>query len=240
MTNLPMFFVFSIPRSGTTWLASYLAVCNPEWMICHEAHNRDFAFDTHCAFRPWIADEYVNEERHQRITEYTERKKPGAHGYGEVTPRLRYISAAIMRKYPQAKCVHLVRDPRTSVPSLINYGYYHPTKGRAHRRSAPINLKWTREQRTAWAWAYGHNRIRQNLSDFVRFEDLLEDFSVMESLAEKLGVNADRTKWEKRRKIKVNKSNQTHPIWTGYAPSQREAVKGMVKGEAQEYGYLTE
>ena len=235
-----MFFVFGIPRSGTTWLGNLLSNANPEWMICHEAHKRDFDYDRWCAFQPWRADSYVGNGRHDRVEEYIRLKKPRAEGYGEVTPRARYFSASLVRQYPCAKCVHLVRDPRAAIPSMINYGYYHPELGRPHRRVAPDSGRWTREERTAWAWAYGHNRIRQNVPDFVRFEDLLADYDAVGALASKLGLVVDRALWEKKRAVKINQSNPTHPLWKGYAPSMKRNVVKMCKEEAINYGYLAD
>ena len=239
MNDLPMFFVFGLPRSGTTWLAALLAEQNKDWMIIHEAHKHDFDYDYWCPFQPWRADEYVNGKRHTRMVEYTKRKMKNATGYGEVTPRARYFSATLQRHYPQAKCVHLVRDPRHAVRSMIQLGYYAPNS-RPHRRVTPNNGKWSRIEQTSWAWAFGHNRIRQTCPDFVRLEDLLTDWETMSALASTLGVSCDKANWEERTQKPMNVSNQTHLGWEKWTPSEQKTLITMCGSEARQYGYLAE
>jgi len=234
----PMFYVFSIPRSGTTWLSRYIAACNPEWMICHEAHVTDFQYDIIAPFRPWEADEYVNGPRHERLLTYTKRHFKDPHGYGEVTPRCRYFSAAIQRRYPHARCVHLVRDPRKAIRSLIQYGYCDENS-RAHRKVAPDGGKWSKVNRTAWMWAFGHQRIRTTCDPFVRFEDLLEDYDAMDALCSMIGVESKRSVWEKWLPDRVNVSKETMPPWSEWPTGDREEVNRMCGSEARQYGYLT-
>ena len=237
--KIPMFFVFGLPRSGTTWLGAFLTNCNPEWLICHEPHVIDFHIDKKAAFLPWVGDEHVSGPRHERMKSYIDRKFKSAHGYGEVTPRARYFSSSLQRFYPHARCVHLVRDPRYAVRSMIQYGYY-ALVGRPHRRVAPDQRKWSRVKRTAWAWAYGHNRIRQTLPDFVRLEDLLSDWSSMAALCSMLGINGNKAEWEKQRETPKNVSNETMEPWNKWPPSWRKELIEMCGPEARQYGYLTE
>ncbi len=236
--NIPMWFIFGIPRSGTTWLGGLIAGCDAEHLVCHEAHNDDFRMDIVAPFRPWEADAYVNGPRHQRLMEYREKKKPFAHGYGEVTPRLRYFSASILRRYPQARHVHLVRDPRHAVRSLIQFGYYPAEGGRRHRRVAPDGGKWTQVQRASWAWAFGHHRIRQTTREFFRLEDLIVDFGEIRRLAAALGITINRAKWEEAKDKPANTSEQTFPAWEDWTQKDRDDLETMCGTEARHYGYL--
>jgi len=238
--KIPMFFVIGIPRSGTTWLASFLSGCNPQWMMVHEAHLGDYVAGRVAAFCPWESEAYVNGPRHERILHYINLKKRDAVGYGEVTPRVHYFAADLQRRYPKARFVHLVRDPRQAVPSLMNFGYYATDAGRIHRRVAPDGGSWKQHRRAAWAWAYGHNRVRQTIPEFVRFEDLVRDFDAMDGLAKTLGITCDRKSWERRRGEKMNASKPQHPAWEDWPPSWKRELRDMCGAEARQYGYLAD
>ena len=240
MTDLPMFFVVGIPRSGTTWLASFLASSNRDWLMVHEAHTTDYDVARIAAFQPWQAEGYVFGARHQRVLNYIKNKKPDAVGYGEVTPRVYYFADSIRKRYPDAKYVHLVRDPRQAVVSLMNFGYFAGDKGRLHRRMSPDGGKWPKHQRASWGWAYGHHRVRQSVSKFVRLEDLLTDFDEMKRLTDFLELKCDRDHWEKRRVKKVVASKPTHPAFRKWSPRWRRDFHAMCGAEARQYGYLAD
>ena len=239
MTALPMFFVIGLPRSGTTWLARLIADCNPDWLICHEAYHADFALDVVTPFRPWEAEAYMLkrvESMKDRIEGWPDKKGPLA-GYGEITPRVRYFSAEFVRFYPDATFIHLVRDPRRAVPSMMNFGYY-AGHGRKHRTVAPDANKWSQVERASWAWAYGHHRIRQKIKTFARFEDLLGSWTAIETLCSVLGVECPESIWRDRVGMKVNPSTPQTPAWEDWTPKWRKQFAGMCRVEAAHYGYL--
>lgn len=238
LMDIPMFFVFGLPRSGTTWLGNLVARCNKEGLVCHEAHNSDFRMDTTAPFRPWEAQGYVDGPRHDRVTKYLSDKRPTADFYGEVTPRLRYFSAQILNRYPHARHIHLVRDPRATVRSMIQFGYYSASGGRRHRVVAPYPDKWTQIERTAWAWAFGHHLIRQTSPVSVRLEDLLTNWTTVEMFADHLKIRIEKGKWEKSRTVKVNPSNETMAPWESWTEEEQDSLVRMCGTEARQYGYL--
>ena len=240
MSDLPMFFVVGIPRSGTTWLAAFLASMNRDWLMVHEAHKMDYDVSRIAAFQPWQAEGYVFGARRLRVLDYIERKKPNAIGYGEVTPRVYYFTDSIRKCYPDAKYVHLVRDPRKAVVSLMNYGYFAGDRGRLHRRMSPDSGKWQKHVRAAWGWAYGHYCVRRSIEKFVRLEDILSNFDEMKKLTDFLEIECDRAHWEKRRVKKVNVSNPTHPEYQKWSPQWRRDFRAMCGAEARQYGYLAD
>ena len=237
MSDFPMFFVIGLPRSGTTWLARLIADCNPDWLICHEAYHEDFDLDIVTPFRPWEAEAYMLKRVERMKGRIEKRQKKGLKGYGEVTPRVRYFSAEFVRLYPSATFIHLVRDPRRAVPSMMNFGYY-AGHGRKHRTPAPDAGKWSQVQRAAWAWAYGHHRIRQKIETFARLEDLLDSWGAMKTLCSGLGVECPEEVWRERVGEKVNPSTPQTPPWEEWPTKWRKEFAGMCKTEAAHYGYL--
>ncbi|HUV39125.1 MAG TPA: sulfotransferase [Planctomycetota bacterium] len=232
----PEFFVLGLPRSGTTWLAKFFAGMNPEVLINHEAVKMDFYFDKIAAFAPWAAREYILGGRAEHIA-MRQRARPRFKRYGEITPRCRYISGALRDAYPDATFVHLVRDPRKAVVSMLNYGYYSTT-GRPHRRQAPDAGRWSDVRRACWGWAYGHHRLRRDIPEFVRIEDLLSDFAAVENLGRILRLDCSREAWEKQRQRKVNASrNFRTPPFEEWPPSWRREMEETLGDEAIRYGY---
>jgi hypothetical protein len=209
---------------------------NPEVLINHEAINTDFDMDVTACFRPWEAREYVTGHRADRI-EKRQKTRPELKDYGEITPRCRYFSAELERAYPDAKFVHLVRDPRRAIVSMMNYGYYG-VRGRRHRIEAPYPGEWQTHERAAWAWSFGHYRIRSHITEFIRLEDLLMTYATIERLADLIGLRCDRATWESKRKKPVNPSQNfsTEPFesWT---KSQQDESLRMLGEEPSHYGY---
>ena len=233
----PSFFVIGLPRSGTTWLSRVVASQNKHLHIVHEAYKKtDFAMDAQAPFFPWKADAYM-EDRDRQVQERITNRGYPVDGYGEVTPRLRYFAGAIQRFYPEARFVHLVRDPVKSVISMMNYGYYH-THGRVHRTPAPDNGEWSQVKRASWAWAFGHNRIRQTIPTFFRLEDLTTDWPTMKEFAAAIGVKCHRGTWERQRNRPANVSKRTHLEYEEWHDIPKAELHDMTDEEAAHYGYV--
>lgn len=180
-------FVVGSPRSGTTFLAGALGA-QPGWVDLGEVKPLKAAI-------PELAQlsEQDAAERFRRILERVRMLGLVRHLRGvEQTPETSFVVAAALHAYPRARAVHLVRDGRDVVCSLLERGWL--SAGRSGRDDAGLAYGshprfWVepdREEefrrasdatRAAWAWrAYAsaarppHDRTLE-----VRYETLVTD-----------------------------------------------------------------
>ncbi|MDA3919333.1 MAG: sulfotransferase [Salinisphaera sp.] len=126
-------FLIGAPRSGTTWLQLLLAQ-SPHVVTCNETHL--FSSYLGSAFQSWkhfqsnnraiglhhIVSEadYMACLKHQcdSLFERIKESKPSASLFLEKTPAHARCWERITQLYPEARFIHLIRDPRAVVASL--------------------------------------------------------------------------------------------------------------------------
>jgi hypothetical protein len=122
--------------------------------------------------------------------------------------KLTWILEPFLQRYPQARVLHLVRDPAATVRSCHNLDYYgvlqaHPAFAEDHARN--YWLRWLpRVRRDDWdalspferncaLWAESQRLLREGLARHarvlrVRLEDLLTDDAVVARIFEFFGL----------------------------------------------------
>lgn len=139
-------FVMGCPRSGTTWLQALLGAhpgiyTAPETHFFHALAGADrcyrtsvernvgpAAYHTEAEFYGLLADLY----RH--TVSRLPAPPPGCRWFLDKTPHYSLHAAFILRVFPRARFVHIVRDARAVVPSLLR------AAGTWGRQWAPRNL----------------------------------------------------------------------------------------------------
>jgi hypothetical protein len=118
----------------------------------------------------------------------------------EQTPETSFVVGAVRRAYPHASVVHVLRDGRDVVCSLLERGWFRPGHGGADdaghaygehprfwvepaRREEFARVSEAR--RAAWAWRRYVGAARAGATATVRYESLVED--VRAALAPALG-----------------------------------------------------
>jgi hypothetical protein len=197
-------FVVGAPRSGTTFLAGAIAA-QPRLVDLGEVQPVKAAI-------PKLASlpEREAASRFRRILDRVRRLGLSAHLRGiEQTPETAFVLGAVLQAYPEAQAVHIVRDGRDVVCSLLERGWLsagrggrddtHATYG-AHVRfwvepdRADEFVDASDAKRAAWAWrryvtaARGEDERRLE----VRYEDLSADpRGTAGRLARALDLDAD-------------------------------------------------
>jgi hypothetical protein len=197
-------FVVGSPRSGTTFLASAIGSL-PGFVDLGEVAPLKAAVPDLVALAPADAA-----HRLRRILGVTRRVGlVGAVRAVEQTPEVAYLIDVVLGAYPQARVVHIVRDGRDVVCSLLERGWLREDKvgkddaGVEHGAYARFWVEPERRdefmsvsdaRRAAWAWRRYVTAARAARSEILelRYEELKSDSdAVAAALAAHLGVPID-------------------------------------------------
>lgn len=180
-------FVIGSPRSGTTFLGESLGA-QPGFVDLSEVKPLKAALPTLAA-----ASE---DEAAGRIRQIIERVRLLALARRlravEQTPEMSFFVSAALKAYPQARAVHIVRDGRDVVSSLIEQGWLKETRREADDaglRYGPHARFWVERERTdeflraseatraAWAWRCYATAARRSTERTleIRYESLVAD-----------------------------------------------------------------
>ncbi len=175
-------FLVGMPRSGTTWLQLLLSQ-SAQVATANETHL--FSHYTRSLFQAWAhfqgnprnvglhglmgEEDFIAKVKNftDAILHLIEEKKPGASVVLEKTPAHAWAWKDILKVYPDAHFIHLIRDPRAVVASL-----------RAAGRDWGKNWASTSvvENAELWLRVVGFARpIQEQTSRYleVRYEDLM-------------------------------------------------------------------
>ncbi|MGZ4412099.1 MAG: sulfotransferase family protein [Gaiellaceae bacterium] len=195
-------FVIGSPRSGTTFLAESIASC-PGFVDLGETLPLKAALPR--LYRQPASD--VSRRVH-RILERVRRLTlvRGLRGV-EQTPEVAFVLPAILLAYPRARVVHVIRDGRDVVCSLLERGWLSAGRGGRDDARVPYGSRrrfWVEDERAreferasdstraAWAWrAYvtAAASLESPALLSVLYEDVaLDSPSAAERIAAHLGI----------------------------------------------------
>ena len=197
-------FVVGAPRSGTTFTAGSLAA-QPGWVDLGEVPLLKAAIPE-LVGRPAA-------EQSGRVRRIIQRVRTlglarGLRGV-EQTPETAFVLAAALQAFPQAQAVHVVRDGRDVVCSLLERGWFRADRGGfddARGAYGPHPRFWVEPERTdefsrvsearraAWAWrryVSAVRGVRERVVD-LRYEALVtQPDTEAQRLSASLGGDAD-------------------------------------------------
>lgn len=174
---------------------------------------------------------------------------------------LDYMAAEVVsRVYGDVRIAHIVRDPRTFVPSYMNWmrgraaSYvankwvpsWHPS---GYLTGEYSRLEWRAMdelQRVCWHWSFKNRLIRDTLGRgphyrCVRFEDLFmgEDRrSVLQDLVGFLDIPFREEQTAIYRQAKNASRKGYCPSWTEWSTRRQEQLIELCAAEMVRYGYL--
>jgi hypothetical protein len=196
-------FVIGSPRSGTTFLGESLGA-QPGFVDLSEVTPLKAAL-------PHLAEASEDEaaRRIRHIVEWVRRLALARRVRAvEQTPEMSFFVSAALRAYPQARAVHIVRDGRDVVSSLLERGWLKDAREEAddaglrygsHARfwvepeRADEFLGASEATRAAWAWRrYVTAALRSTERTLeIRYESLVADpAGAAAALAAHLGADA--------------------------------------------------
>lgn len=242
--NKNMFFVLGMGRSGTQFLAELLNH-DDSANVFHEPVREDFDAFVKAHKSNEAALNYIKSFRRRKMFGLVKRQTITS--YGEVNSALRYHASALKAVFPQAKLLHLVRDGRDVVRSVMARQHYTASSSAHHELSPaqddPLFDTWcglSRFEKICWLWVDANRRLRQNIEHCVRFEQLVNDYAYFrDQLEHHLGVQIGQTKWSDA----VNKpSNTTQkfalPAWQKWDSSLIKTFDRICGDEMKQFGYF--
>ncbi len=186
-TEERLVFVVGCPRSGTTFVAGALG-SQPGFVDLGEVHPLKGAIPALAALPE---DEAAPQVR--RVLERVRRLGLAQHLRGvEQTPETAYVLPAALAAYPAATAVHVVRDGRDVVCSLLERGWLSSGGAGADDARLPYGSQarfWVEPERVeeferssdarraAWAWRryVTAARARPDRTVAVRYEEIVAD-----------------------------------------------------------------
>jgi hypothetical protein len=247
-------FVVSTGRTGTQFLARFFSELGAD------ARHEPGPFWLRNLSNAYVSGHFS----HARARRILLRKRPAAEGrlYVESSCLVYGLVRPICDAFPDARVVHIVRDPRTYVRSAMDWGV-HRLAGRPlnlvpFRRLSPAHynpwspkarLEWALSdqfERVCWNWLALNRAIRlqgegQRRFIVVRFEDIFErdrGYPGLRAIAEFTGVEAPDGAVERFGSLPVNVARRREfPPWSDWSPSMRQRLLEVCGEEAARYQY---
>jgi hypothetical protein len=249
-------FVLSTGRVGTKTLAALAGLSN-SIVALHEPTPKLYGLSSlyyRCS-KETIIDEIFAEAfltaRRERFRYVLSLGK----GYVETSPQVTFLAPAIQIAVPQARFIHIVRDPRAFVRSGMRRGWYsgHPMDS---TRLKPLNKskdykyweQWEPVEKICWLWKETNiwiNRFMQSLPEakkiFLHSENIfLNEKKEMKKLFDFLDTAIPHDKKIKKilsKKLNAQKTGyfQEAPNWSDEMYARFYRITGEI---AKQFGYV--
>jgi len=135
--------------------------------------------------------------------------------YGEVTPYLRYSGEWLKKRF-DARLILLVRDGRDYVVSAGQRGIFeadHPQLPIVPRDDDPYAHRWNNMcyfEKVCWYWMHTHNSVKDQVDDFVQFEQILADYGYFKNkILDALELSVSEEDWQRAVTQPVNQSRRS-------------------------------
>jgi hypothetical protein len=219
-------FVLSTGRVGTKTLAALASLSN-KIVALHEPTPKLYGLSSQCyrSNMGTVCDEIFAEAFMTARRERFRYALSIGKGYFESSPQVTFLAPVIRNALPQAKFIHVVRDPKAFVRSGMRRGWYsnHPMD---NTRLKPLNKskdykyweQWDSVEKICWLWKETNvwiNRFMKTLpleqKLFLRSENIfLNKKEEMNSFFDFLNIPRPSDKW-----IKIILSKELNAQKTG-------------------------
>lgn len=243
--NTRLFFVLACGRSGTNFLARLLNR-DPNATVKHEPVPEDFVFCSRYRDHPRKMRAYL-EYRKRRILRLVCRCRR----YGEVTPALSLCAPTLAEAFPRAQFIHLVRDGRAVVRSLMSRGAFQPHRyllpgfNPPPSKDDPLRDEWhtlSRFQKLCWQWVRRNESIREAVDTFVTLEELLSDYTYFRTnVTDPLELHVSRETWHEATHRPTNTTKEyAIPHWSEWSAERVRQFQDICGELMDDFGYGTE
>lgn len=237
------FFILALGRSGTAFLTKLLNQA-PGAHVFHEPAFEDFEAVVRAYYSPRAAERYMQHFRKKEIYLRMRNTPPGV--YGEVNSGLRRHAEAIKTVFPGAPRIHIVRDGRDVVRSMMSrrtMTLKDPFTSRMHPTGQdPWRAHWRemdRFSRICWFWQAENSYLRTKLGNTVQFERILSSYEYFYNMIlAPCHLSIDKKDWET---AVASPDNRTGTFkmqrWDTWTPDQQRAFREICGEEMAKCGY---
>jgi hypothetical protein len=242
LSSINIFFILGTGRSGTKWLSAVLNGVEDSYIV-HEPIPLETIAHLQAVKDMKAARNYIHSVRRKHLYLNILLKKFS--NYGEVNGALRRHIPYLQEAFPQAKFLHVIRDGRKVVNSIMargTYGGKHPVYG----QECPIpdsNLqqKWfelTEFEKTCWVWKQEVNNLDSLIVETAKLENITTSYSAFRSeLLDPLSIDLPEDQWEKYSSLKINATTNSNASDMDWSPDQVHIFKDICGEEMERYGY---
>lgn len=239
--GLNVFFVLALGRSGTTFLANLLNAAD-ESKVFHEAIPEDYQACAEAFTDKRASLNYIQAFRRRYM--YLVLRGSEVKTYGEVNGLLRNHVEALEQSFPGVRMLHLIRDGRDVVRSMMARSVYTEEDWHAPTppKQDPLRGEWhklSRFEKICWYWADTNRRLSDKLSEYARFEDVLQNYEYFRNrVAGRLGLTIDYQTWCRAvRKPKNPTSNHVLPEWPLWSSEQKDSFRVLCGEVMRDFDY---
>ena len=249
-------FILSTSRTGTKSLAEGLKgddICSP-----HQPNfSRLLTIASNYYLHGWVP-KFILEWLVTRIRE-PQIFRSNCRYYIQVYSLDHLPSKVIRKKYPNVYIIHIIRDPRTYVPSYLNWMHtrfksfvanklvlgWHPSGFFTGQIPWRIWSRMDEFQRVCWHWNYKNNLLENLFKDdehyiHIRFEDLFSEDgeNALRSIFSFVGIPY-RSQFSGIFQVKKNRSSKEYfPPWQHWARARQQNLLDICGELMRRYGYL--
>jgi hypothetical protein len=242
IANTELFFILSIGRSGTSFLFHLLNQV-PDTVVYHETKGDRKAL-VDAFWNAGKAQAYLSGRRERLVAARIIESR--CRVYGETNSYLRHHVEALRQRW-QPKILHLVRDGRDVVRSIMNRKAFTKADldhtGRLHPSpDSPIAEEWWkmgRFERVCWYWSFTNHHLLQHNLPLVYFEEVLSSYEHFEKqVLIPLNLTFSPEIWCTEVEIPKNVSKETSfPPWEDWTAMQRDQFVSICGRTMQDLGY---
>lgn len=237
------FFMLGMGRSGTQFLSTLLDKATGT-LVVHEPIMTDFAAYIRGYHSEREAYKFVRVFRQREI--YARAKNRRISTYGEVNSLLRRHIEPLREAFPEASFIHLVRDGRDVVRSMMSRRLFHPTHPVTRliepSKRDPRTQDWHRMdrfERLCWFWKTENQYVRERADRTVQFEKLIADYAYFkECILQPLQLSLSASQWRQavaRPKNETNEYAISH--WSQWDTARHDAFMRICLDEMTLNGY---
>lgn len=238
------FFILAIGRSGTTFL-SHLLNMSADALVFHEPTRSDIDAYRRAFFSPDDAERYIASFRRKEM--YLRARLTDFNVYGEVNSLLRRHYDALSRHFPAAGFLHMVRDGRDVVRTMMSTdalkpGYMYDWWLRPHE-SDPYSAQWRTMDRFAklcWYWRVENHHLRNSIGNTVKFEQVTGDYEYFEQrILRPFGLVIPQSIWKQQAGVQRNATGRYKiPHWREWDSHHTRTFETICGDEMRANGYL--
>jgi hypothetical protein len=241
LSGCRLFFITGMGRSGSVFLANLLN--SPGSAVYHETLT-DFQALVDAYWDPASANAYIDGTRSRVIASRILKAK--CNSYGEVNSLLRFHVNAL-RRFQNATVMHLVRDGRMVVRSLMNRPVFtsadkNGTQQMSPKKDDPVLERWPtmdRFEKVCWYWASTVRYLQQLEVPFIRFEDILGSYDQFEGqVLRPLSLPFPYERWRNEIDRPKNPSvENAFPSWQEWTAGQKRQFMDLCGDVMNTLGY---